>query len=655
MKSAKMHRILITISASLMALMFALFAVSFISKPNTANAAISASASTYFTGVDKVEFKENKVVAEITSNDDVLSVKNSLVVGNFEMKLNVPTDKFKSFTMVFTTDAYYANGNVFNAVIDEQDNIVDGELKKQVENRLTVNYETGKYYWNDITDNSEIDDFTPSQDLTIMIGVNGGVLQANVGGAFIRAVDSAEDCYKVKEVKHDGMSMVVANISFEFALAGGAADFGIVSIDQNINDTNDDHKQEFKTGDLKAAKPRVTVNDDFYLSSGSVKKNVMEDYTLTLTPHSVFGEVTSSDLYLASSNDNVWFEKGTDKPKTVQFCKVGTYNLNICGKDGEVYETISNIDIVDFSEDDKAPVYTSPVDKWAKGSFMLALKEAYYDSENKHHKPLGTSIDLPSLKDFVTDEYSTYEELKYTVYYNTDTKDAATSSTMSLTLSEAGNYNFCVVFTDANGNAMDYKKDFIEKDETTTPASPAKYSGYIFNFHVADDAPVSIVAPKSQGVGYVGVNYYASKFTVDAVGCTTTYKLYYNANKEATADSEGWILIPSASSITDQEYDQDGYDYETIQSISYAGGLNFTPDKAGLYMIECSATSSASSRSATAYTFIQVDDEPMEVKVPSTWLKDNVWSVVFLSVGTLCLIGIIVLLCIKPKEETEEE
>lgn len=652
MKSAKMHRILITISASLMALMFALFAVSFISKPNTANAAISASASTYFTGVDKVEFKDNKVVAEITSNDDVLSVKNSLVVGNFEMKLNVPTDKFKSFTMVFTTDAYYANGNVFNAVIDEQDNIVDGELKKQVENRLTVNYETGKYYWNGITDNSEIDDFTPSQELTIAVGVRtDGVLRAKVGDDFIDAVDSAEDCYKVKEVEHGGMSMVVANISFEFALAGGAADFGIVSIDQNINDTNDDHKQEFKTGDLKVAKPRVTVNDDFYLSSGSVKKNVMEDYTLTLTPHSVFGEVTSSDLYLASSNDNVWFEKGTDKPKTVQFCKVGTYNLNICGKDGEVYETISNIDVVDFSEDDKAPIYTSTGDKWAKGSFMLALKEAYYDSENKHHKPLGTSIDLPSLKDFVSDEYSTYEELKYTVYYNTDTKDAATSSTMSLTLSEAGNYNFCVVFTDANGNAMDYKKDFIDGVDGNDPI----YKDFVFNFHVADDAPVSIVAPKSQGVGYVGVNYYASKFTVDAVGCTTTYKLYYNANKEATADSEGWILIPSASSITDQEYNQDGYDYETIQSISYAGGLNFTPDKAGLYMIECSATSSASSRSATAYTFIQVDDEPMEVKVPSTWLKDNVWSVVFLSVGTLCLIGIIVLLCIKPKEETEEE
>ncbi|MBE5749731.1 MAG: hypothetical protein E7346_02540 [Clostridiales bacterium] len=653
MNSAKMHRILITISASLMALMFALFAVSFISKPNTANAAISASASTYFTGVDKVEFKDDKVVAEITSNDNVLSVKNSLVVGNFEMKLNVPTDKFKSFTMVFTTDTYYANGNVFNAVIDEQDNIIDGELKKQVENRLTVNYETGKYYWNDITDNSEIDDFTSSQELTIAVGVRtDGVLRAKVGDDFIDAVDSAEDCYKVKEVEHGGMSMVVANISFEFALAGGAADFGIVSIDQNINDTNDDHKQEFKTGDLKAAKPRVTVNDDFYLSNGSVKKNVMEDYTLTLTPHSVFGEVTSSDLYLASSNDNVWFEKGTDKPKTVQFCKVGTYNLNICGKDGEVYETISNIDVVDFSEDDEAPVYTSPVDKWAKGSFMLALKEAYYDSENKHHKPLGTSIDLPSLKDFVTDEYSTYEELKYTVYYNTDTKEAATSSTMSLTLSEAGNYNFCVVFTDANGNAMDYKKDFIDGVDGNDPIYK---EDFVFNFHVADDAPVSIVAPKSQGVGYVGVNYYASKFTVDAVGCTTTYKLYYNANKEATADSEGWILIPSASSITDQEYDQDGYDYETIQSISYAGGLNFTPDKAGLYMIECSATSSASSRSATAYTFIQVDDEPMEVKVPSTWLKDNVWSVVFLSVGTLCLIGIIILLCIKPKEETEEE
>ena len=37
------------------------------------------------------------------------------------------------------------------------------------------------------------------------------------------------------------------------------------------------------------------------------------------------------------------------------------------------------------------------------------------------------------------------------------------------------------------------------------------------------------------------------------------------------------------------------------------------------------------------------------------WFRNNVWSIVFLSVGTLSLIGIIILLFIKPKEEVETD
>jgi hypothetical protein len=51
---------------------------------------------------------------------------------------------------------------------------------------------------------------------------------------------------------------------------------------------------------------------------------------------------------------------------------------------------------------------------------------------------------------------------------------------------------------------------------------------------------------------------------------------------------------------------------------------------------------------------IKVEKEASVVKVDNKWLQNNVWSVVFLSIGTLCLIGIIVLLCIKPKEEIDD-
>ena len=63
---------------------------------------------------------------------------------------------------------------------------------------------------------------------------------------------------------------------------------------------------------------------------------------------------------------------------------------------------------------------------------------------------------------------------------------------------------------------------------------------------------------------------------------------------------------------------------------------------------------SNSERAVSDSAVIVVTDEPTYVKPDSKWLQNNVWSVVFLSVGTLCLIGIIILLCIKPKTATTE-
>ena len=51
---------------------------------------------------------------------------------------------------------------------------------------------------------------------------------------------------------------------------------------------------------------------------------------------------------------------------------------------------------------------------------------------------------------------------------------------------------------------------------------------------------------------------------------------------------------------------------------------------------------------------IKIAEEKVVVRPGNNWLKNNAWSVVFLSVGSLCLVGIIVLLCVKPKEERKK-
>ena len=178
---------------------------------------------------------------------------------------------------------------------------------------------------------------------------------------------------------------------------------------------------------------------------------------------------------------------------------------------------------------------------------------------------------------------------------------------------------------------------------------------FVFSIYVKDDAPITITPATVQGKGYKGASYTASKFTVDATGCTVTYKLYYNANSDATADAEGWVEIPSSSSITDTDYNENGYSYSDVQSIAYNGSLTFVPNKIGAYKIVCTASSKTTAREESASTIIKIENEPAVVKPASEWLQNNVWSVVFLSVGTLCLIGIIVLLFIKPKEENDNE
>lgn len=226
---------------------------------------------------------------------------------------------------------------------------------------------------------------------------------------------------------------------------------------------------------------------------------------------------------------------------------------------------------------------------------------------------------------------------------------------MELTLNSAGKYVFFVAFTDEDGNKME-KSQFIKEEdgsEDVINMDAGAYGKYVFEFFVEDNAPITIT-PAKEGKGYKGSSYTASKFTVDATGCTITYKLFYNSSLEAKATDSGWVEIPKASDITDKSYNKDGYTYSKIQSIAYNGSLTFTPDKIGSYKIECTANSKTTAREATESTIVRIQAESKVVKPASDWLENNVWSVVFLSIGTLCLIGIIVLLCIKPKDVKED-
>ena len=213
------------------------------------------------------------------------------------------------------------------------------------------------------------------------------------------------------------------------------------------------------------------------------------------------------------------------------------------------------------------------------------------------------------------------------------------------------------MFEDANGDKMEIDDFYTFDENDDNKRIPGDYYGYVFSFEIKDNAPINITAV-NQSKGYVGTTYTVSKFNVSATGYTPTYELYYNsdATELPVGDWEQtWTRIPKASEVTEVDAMPEGFTYEDIQNINYDGQLTFTPDRIGKYVIKCTVSSTSSVRSASATASVEVQETPTIVKPVNPWLKDNVWSVVFLSAGTVCLIIVIILLFIKPKEKIEEE
>ncbi|MBO5927300.1 MAG: hypothetical protein J6Q32_00385, partial [Clostridia bacterium] len=236
-----------------------------------------------------------------------------------------------------------------------------------------------------------------------------------------------------------------------------------------------------------------------------------------------------------------------------------------------------------------------------------------------------------------------YENLTMTIRYRTRESAWATSSNKKIPLNVSGTYEFYVMFKDLNGNTMEYA-DFIDESDGVDNPVYGIYKDYIFTFTVLDDAPISIEAA-NQGKGYKGIEFNATGFTIKASDYTAKYSLFYRADENSS-----WVKIPLLSEI-DEDYSENGFTYKDIESIAYDGLLTFTPNKLGQYKIVCDVISNSSlAKSQSAEAVIKVEDVPTKVVPENHWLKDNVWSVLFLTVGTLSLVAIIVLLTYKPKD-----
>lgn len=289
----------------------------------------------------------------------------------------------------------------------------------------------------------------------------------------------------------------------------------------------------------------------------------------------------------------------------------------------------------------------------------------------------GAYFYLPSLRPYVTDKNSGYTDLTFTIYYRTGTSNTATKNgdydELSLGIANEGRYQFRIVPVNRAGKAMlgyvdngkgGYKEVVITTENVWNCANLET-----FEFQVNYNGPM-IEDVKDDIVGYRDLEKTIDDFEVIASGTPNkTYTLSYLKMKSGQNPSLNQIRAAIENNTLDQISDG----WETIEVYNdkddsapyndYAWNpdskLSFIPKKIGVYMVTVEVDDfKTGDEKVSSYKLISITSDPDKVDVggdPLEWLQDNVLSVVFLGIGVLCLIGIVVLLLVKPKDAAAVE
>ena len=302
-----------------------------------------------------------------------------------------------------------------------------------------------------------------------------------------------------------------------------------------------------------------------------------------------------------------------------------------------------------------------------------AAKDLVAGSENKMY--------LPSAEKLFSDNATAYTDMKYSIYFNNGSQQSDTgnsSSDLSINLGTASTYIFTIYATDAAGNDMWYmdgsEKKTFSSGEVWTMYADEDDEGLRdklpwFTFEV-EASEISVEDPGAQDTAYVGSQYSASSFKINGVSYADKYTLYL-FNNDLYYEETGAVLnyddfmaqkedlfenhrnyFTLIRDLTD--LDENEEDYETQSAYAWtSSSRTFTPQDANsFYLIKCEVTSTQDAREAeTAYMGIIASVRPRAIAGENTWLADNLTSVILLSIAGASLIGIILLLVIRPRNK----
>lgn len=366
---------------------------------------------------------------------------------------------------------------------------------------------------------------------------------------------------------------------------------------------------------------------------------------------------------------------------SVIFKQTGNFEISVKVKDKEEnylikYNVTDDYHAVKLGFDTRADRISA-----YKTAVINALKDD--NAEDGENYKVGETFTAPSLEEYLITDLP-YGKIYKTLHYVTPGASSASTKSgyttdLRFTLDNYGDYRFWFTLSTAKLTADDdsakkvstdylkqeddgfyeYKKVSGEKVYYVGDVSDGKFYNTedgaknktktdicsedvvkgdlivpVYSFELKDKGPSIKIASSYQEDGYIGGKYTVKSISVYG-SFKTTYTLKYKASESAEAVKAEEKLDTSSSS-----------------------SLTFTPTKKGIYYIEVTATDSLYASTETARTAnITVNKKYTRVTYKtsfSDWLKVNTVPFVLLCISGACLVAIICLLFIKPKDEVKK-
>lgn len=428
------------------------------------------------------------------------------------------------------------------------------------------------------------------------------------------------------------------------------------------------HEDIGKDTDYKNKDIYKEVESDFRLDSD------MDSYLPTKEECAVFGDEESFKVDMAIKAYALVKDTSSGGEESVVYLDwyfADGYTLKIDGNE-----------FIAVGDDVSGVTYnTSPV-----GTNWEDICRDYQEEVSKAAKNLSAGSSsyfyLPSAESLFVDNTTAYTNMKISIYYYSDSQSSNTSlapNNLSINVTKPGSYRFTLYATDADGNDMYYLDDgervkFKSSEIWDMYADDEKHDLLPwFTFNVDYKGAQFKEKPDKQSTAYVGSEYTSASFEINGVenSYETKYRLFlfdragYYADTKITFTYEEFIDKMDGLFENEEtrkyfkeihEVTEADENYEEFKDYNWkSNSTSFTPqDGNAFYYMRAEVTDTQyNTDPVTCSLAIVASVEAKSLKGDSDWLKNNIASVILLSVAGISLVAIILLLVIKPKNKED--